>query len=52
MNNYTYFKQTPRNLYNTPIPSKRVIENILNYSKTMQAKRNTGYRRVLFFMNN
>ena len=50
MNHFTSFKQTLKNSQNTA-PSKRTVQNILDYSKTVQIKK-TNNCRVFFFMNN
>jgi hypothetical protein len=50
MNNFISSKTTT-DVRNTSLPSKRVIQNILNYSKTMQIKKIANYG-VLVFVNN
>lgn len=50
MNDFLLFKYTSKNLPQAK-PSKRIIKNILDYSKAMQIKTTTD-GKVLFFMNN
>jgi hypothetical protein len=51
MNECISSKQTTKSVRNTTTPSKRVIQNILNYSKAMQVKKTANYG-IIFFMNN
>jgi len=51
MNDITFFKQKIRNIRNKQTPSKRTIQTILDYSKTVQVKKMDN-RKVFFFMNN
>ena len=50
MNDSLLFKYIPKNLPQAR-PSRKTIQNILDYSKAMQIKK-TADGKVLFFMNN
>jgi hypothetical protein len=51
MENFTFYKQSERNQYSDLVPSKRVIENILNYSRAMQVKKMSPLGLLVFFNN-
>ncbi|MDR1180931.1 MAG: hypothetical protein LBL13_03000 [Bacteroidales bacterium] len=51
MNDFTFSKTREKKVRNVLTPSKQAIQNILNYSKTMQVKKIANYGS-LFFMNN
>jgi len=51
MENFTFYKQPTKNIFNDLLPSKRVIQNILNYSKALQVKRTAAFG-LLVFINN
>jgi hypothetical protein len=51
MNHSILSKQTPKNTIGIITPHRTIIQNILNYSKTMQVKK-TIKADILFFMNN
>ena len=52
MHDFTLSKKTSDNINLIQTrPSKRRIQNILDYSKTMQVK-STKHSGILFFMNN
>jgi len=51
MNDFTFFKQASKNIRNASAPSKRTVQTILDYSKTVQVKKMSN-RKVLFFINN
>ena len=48
---FTFYKQQTKYLFNDFVPSKRVIQNILNYSKSMQVKKTVALGLVIFFNN-
>jgi len=51
MNDFIFYKQPTRNTFEELVPSRRVIENILNYSRSMQVQ-NTPDLGLLVFFNN
>jgi len=51
MDNSIFYKQTVRNLFRELVPNRRVIENILNYSKAMQVKKTSAFGLLVFFNN-
>ena len=51
MENFTFYKQPARNIFKDFVPSQRVIQNILNYSKAMQVKRTASLGLLIYFNN-
>jgi len=51
MENFTFYKQPTKNLFKDLVPSKRVIQNILNYSKAMQVKKTPSLGLLIYFNN-
>ena len=50
MDDFTFYKQ-PKNIFRDLLPSRRVIENILNYSRAMQVRRTNSLGLLVFFNN-
>jgi len=51
MNDFIFSKQQTKNIFKDLAPNKRVIQNILNYSKAMQVKKTSSYGLLVFFNN-
>jgi len=51
MNDFISSKPAAKSIFKDLVPSKRVIENILNYSKALQVKKTASYGLLVFFNN-
>jgi len=51
MENFIFYKQPTKNVLKDFAPRKTVIQNILNYSKTMQVQKTTSLGLLVYFNN-